>query len=290
MPRYLLLLLFSIYLLPCDATGQTSLRRRVLVIGIDGCRPDALIAANTPIIDGLIANGCVSYLAQTGDITSSGPGWSSLLTGVWRNKHNVNSNSFIAPNFAAYPHFFTRLKQTCSGVATGSVVRWTPIHTYIVSGADHVINVTNDTDGANQAATLLANNDLDVTFVHFDDLDDAGHANGFSPTVAPYLSAIEGVDTHVGTVLQAVANRPNYASEDWLYLLTTDHGGTGYSHGGNTPEQRTIFYIASGPGAASGVISTPPNIVDIPATVFDFLGLAVDPSWNWDSVSRGLLT
>ena len=41
-------------------SGIYSQERKVLMIGIDGCRPDALNLANTPNIDSLIDNGAYS--------------------------------------------------------------------------------------------------------------------------------------------------------------------------------------------------------------------------------------
>ena len=61
-----------------------------------------------------------------------------------------------------------------------------------------------------------------------------------------YISAIEDADAHVGVVLSALYSRPNYAQEDWLVIVTHDHGGVGYSHGGTSLEHRNISFIASG--------------------------------------------
>ena len=60
---------------------------RVLVIGIDGVRSDALTAANTPNIDALMSAGVYSPDALNDDITISGPGWSDILCGVRSDKH-----------------------------------------------------------------------------------------------------------------------------------------------------------------------------------------------------------
>ena len=66
--------------------GQTS-EARVLVIGIDGLRSDCLLAANTPALNSLIAEGIFSPDALNNDITYSGPGWSGMICGVWSDKH-----------------------------------------------------------------------------------------------------------------------------------------------------------------------------------------------------------
>src|SRR3954447_13678743 len=43
--------------------------KKVLIIGIDGCVPDGLLAARVPHLRDLIKNGAFSDKAQTGDTT-----------------------------------------------------------------------------------------------------------------------------------------------------------------------------------------------------------------------------
>lgn len=220
---------------------------KVLIIGIDGCRPDALVAANTPNIDALIANGTYSLVAQTQPPTSSGPGWSSMLTGVWGDKHGVTDNSFSGSNYAAYPHFFKHVKDHDPSLYTASIVHWIPINLNIVDApSTDYGSVGNDDFISADAVNLLQTADPDVLFLHFDDVDGAGHGNGFSPTVPAYIAEIEEVDTQIGPVIDALNNRPNRVNENWIIIVSTDHGGLGASHGGTSEEEKTIFFIVSG--------------------------------------------
>ena len=97
-----------------DPVGKT---KKVLFIGIDGCRFDAIQAARAPHLDRLMAEGCYDADCQilgerfTGNDTVSGPGWSSILTGVWADKHGVLNNDFKVKHYEEYPHFFARLKE-----------------------------------------------------------------------------------------------------------------------------------------------------------------------------------
>ena len=221
---------------------------RVLVIGIDGVRSDALTAANTPNIDALMSAGVYSPDAQNDDITISGPGWSDILCGVRSDKHLVVDNSFSGSNYDDYPSLFQRIENTYSAVNTVSICHWAPINDYIVgTDADVIVNVGADLEVRNAAVNQLGNYDPHAMFIHFDDVDYAGHGYGFSPDVTQYMSAIEQADTHVGAVLAALYARPNYTQEDWIVIVTSDHGGLGYSHGGNSMEERNVSFIASGP-------------------------------------------
>ena len=79
---------------------------KVLIIGIDGCRTDALQTATTPNINNLISTSVYSMDALNDDITSSGPGWSAMMTGVWHDKHGVIDNSFANGQYDQFRRLF----------------------------------------------------------------------------------------------------------------------------------------------------------------------------------------
>lgn len=272
------------------ASGSQAAVRKVLIIGIDGLRPDALAAADAPSIDALIADGAYSASAQAEDITISGPGWSSMLTGVHRDKHGVTGNSFVGSNYEQYPHFFERLEAACD-TRTVSIANWAPINTTILRNrADLVLTGGPDSLVAQRAADVLGSQDMDVLFVAFDEVDGAGHSFGFDPSVPQYLAKIAETDGRVGQILTAMRARPTFASEDWLIVLTADHGGTiDRTHGRNIPEHRTIPFLVSGSSSARGTTITPaPQLPDLAPTVMAFLGVAVNPAWGWDGQPVGL--
>ena len=55
------------------------------------------------------------------------------------------------------------------------------------------------------------------------------------------------MDEQVGLMVSSLQSRPNYGEENWMVLVTTDHGGTGTSHGGNSEGERRVFILASSP-------------------------------------------
>jgi hypothetical protein len=275
--------------LAASCAAARDIVRKVLIIGVDGMRPDAMVAADAPNFDALIASGSWTDQCMAEDITISGPGWSTILTGVHRDKHGVTDNSFANARYDRYPHFFRRLEAACLA-STASFVQWGPVNTSICNGcADTGAAGVPGDQVAAACVSLLATADPDVIFLHFDDVDGAGHVNGFSPTIPGYLRAIERVDGFVGQVLAAVAARPNAAFEDWLVIVTSDHGGTpDGTHGRNIPEHRLTPLIVSGRSAARGVITPAPTLADVPATVMGFLGVPIDPAWGWDGVPVGI--
>jgi predicted AlkP superfamily pyrophosphatase or phosphodiesterase len=261
----------------------------LLIIGIDGCRPDALLAAKAPYVMGLAHNGAASFQAQTGLPSVSGPGWSSALTGVWGEKHHVWANYFPVPDrLNKFPVFFHYLKLARPNALTASIVQWAPINDHIMTNADIMTTLKPDDKVAQAAVLVLENKNPDAIFVHFEDVDITGHTFGFSPTSPQYIKMIETIDGYVGQVVRAMHSRIHYAEENWLVIVTTDHGGHSTTHGQDIPEDRTIFIIVSGPDAARGEIEPPPGIVDVAATALTHLNVPIDPAWQLDGKPVGL--
>ena len=102
---------------------------KVLLIGIDGVRPDVLRQVPTPFIDALIREGAYSARAQNGLPTVSGPNWASMLTGVWKEKHGIVSNDFpfATDGLATYPDFLTRIERLRPELRTFAVADWPPL-------------------------------------------------------------------------------------------------------------------------------------------------------------------
>ncbi|HEX9692512.1 MAG TPA: alkaline phosphatase family protein [Gemmatimonadales bacterium] len=270
---------------------------KVLLIGLDGVRVDKLVEATTPNIDALVATGALSMTAHTGRPTVSGPGWSSMLIGVWPEKHGVLGNDFAGNAYGAYPDFLTRLEQVDPTFRTYAVVDWPPLASTasngpLLSGAiDSIALVDGDVIGygpadsisAELAADYLATGEVDAAFVYLGNIDVVGHET--SSLDPAYRMAIETADRQVGTLLNAVRSRPTYAGEDWLILMSTDHGRRDDGgHGGNSALEQTIFVLASGPGVRVGSIEPSPGIVDVAATALVHLGVALDSSWRLDGV------
>jgi hypothetical protein len=309
MKQALLILLSTIFI-----TNIQAQERKVLFIGVDGVRSDALQLANTPTWDSLTSVGLFTYTSWHVGITVSGPSWSSMLTGVWQDKHGVTDNSYTGSDFNSYPYFVTRAKEHIPNLKAIEVSSWTPMCDVSVGGAvynngwDASLNPPTDDAVEAVAVTQLLDPDLDVLFVHIDDVDAQGHGNGFSPTVNPYMSQIEYVDGQIRTILNALKNRANYANEDWLVLMTTDHGGIGTGHGGPTTDEREIWWVATGNNVPHTEISIElpnllelfpdpadyreaPMLVDIAVTALDHLlePLNIDPeqqtAWDLDGQS-----
>ncbi len=282
--------------------GQDAPTKKVLLIGIDGVRPDVLAEVRTPNIDALAEAGAFSDQANTTRPTISGPAWSSMLIGAWPDKHNVRNNNFAGNRYSEYPDFLTRIEQVRPELETFVAADWLPLVTDdsggpLIGGAVDQMVIHDgyevgwaeaDGLGVEAAVEALRTSDPDAMFVYLGNPDETSHHVGSIGT--EYREAIELSDEHVGRLVTAVRTRDTYAGEDWLILISTDHGrSAGGGHGGDSPEETTIFFLAHGPSVLVGPIGDTPQIVDIAVTALTHLGVAIQPEWALDGKAIALL-
>lgn len=262
-------------------------QRKVLLFDLDGIRRDKLAEASTPNIDALAAAGKFgpALTHEPPPPTVSGPGHSTILTGVWPAKHGVVGNAqdqIEGGNWDQYPEFFTRLASVRPNLSTFAIANWAPLADWILESPD----VKSLQSGASSGLAIIAwameavrNHNPDVGYIYFIEADSAGHTYGGA---APeYLKQIEDLDHAIGVILAEVRARPTYGQEDWLFLATTDHGhlDTG-GHGGGEPEVREIWTLASGGDITPGPSEA--EMVDMVPTALAHLGIDIDPAWNLD--------
>lgn len=272
---------------PYEGLPSGTKTQKTLVIGLDGATFSAMSPADLPNISSVRKAGMTStsnLFANPMAPTVSGAGWSTIATGVWPDKHRAVDNGFGGNNLEQYTNYQNRLEQADPAMSTLVVGTWGPIPEIIFSaGTDLNISAGKDVNTTAQAADYLVNGNPDSTFVHLDDVDHAGHNSGSAS--AAFQKQLKETDANVGEILSAVKARPSYAIEDWLVVITADHGHkpTG-GHGGSSPLERQTFVLAQGSGIPANFTRDDVKLVDIAPTVLKHQGVAIDPAWNFDGL------
>ncbi|WP_238015755.1 alkaline phosphatase family protein [Dactylosporangium sp. AC04546] len=260
--------------------------KKLLVVGMDGLNWDSVVAADAPNLDALAAQGLLGRsLVQCPGVadSSSGPGWSNIATGMWPDRHGVTNNSFTGKQYGTYPDFLTRLERANPAYATYSAVDWAALHNQGTFSSAIDVRVTYDGDANGYAAqdekitadavSRLAAGGPDASFVYLGNTDAVAHSLG---TNAAYRSAIAKQDQQFGRILAAVRARPTYAQEDWLIMVTTDHGHRVPlgGHGGCGVDERGTFLLAAGAGITAGARPIDVRQVDLAASALEHFGVA----------------
>jgi len=272
---------------------------KLLVIGIDGLRWDRVERAVAPRLTAFSDRGVYapSLLPhEYGAESVSGPGWSTIATGVWPAKHGVRDNEFEGKQYDRYPDFLTRIAR--AGRSTAAVVDWPPLaqeglfstelgHLVIGDGETHGYLVE-DRRLTGEAVRLLRHGQLDAAFVYLGSVDMVGH--GWGAMSAEYVDMIRVVDSCVGQLLDAIEHRPSRGSEHWLIMLTTDHGHLDEGgHGGFSDDERRTFVLYGGDHVEPG-IRDDARIVDVAATALGHFGLSIPEELDGRPLTAGTPT
>ncbi len=82
--------------------------------------------------------------------------------------------------------------------------------------------------------------DPDVIFFTFEFTDHAGHLYGFGNN-NNYKNGSLDADKFGYEIIKTIEARSTYNEEDWLIVISTDHGGKGHNHGGQSVMERSTW-------------------------------------------------
>ena len=261
-------------------------RPPVLVIGVDGLGGAALAKQAPPHIAALMKSGSWTLTARGVLPTVSAPNWASMIMGSTPDRHGVDSNDWRFDSYAitpacraprgSFPTVFDLLKQSAPAVHTAVVHDWQGFANLVdPASVRSMKHIKGSPATADAAIAYLKQSRPGLLFVHFDDLDHAGHDKGWLG--AEYMKELAVIDALVGKLVEAArANGPAFI------LLTGDHGGQADGkHGHPADSDLLIPWILSGPGIPAGkemkqVVST----TDTAATIASLLGQVPHPCWT----------
>ncbi len=285
--KFLSMLLFlpllSAFLPACSEKqqdeGDTTPYKHVVVIGVDGAGA-FFKEADTPNLDKIFAKGAVTYKMLTGDPTISAQCWGSLLHGVTPEYHRLTNGIVETQAYPAnspFPSFFKVIRDHDKDAVLASFTHWNPINVGIVEENIGVHKEGNmrDRELTQAICTYVESHDPTALFVQFDEADEAGHA--FLYGTQKHLDKITELDGYVGQIYKAYQDKG--LLQDTLFIVTSDHGGNGNSHGGLTDAEKYVMFAACGKSVQKGEIQDI-EIRDTAAIVLYALGYDCPAGWT----------
>ena len=258
---------------------------RVIVVVLDGLRPDALEAFDLHRLRGYTTQGAFTPRATTVSPSVTAAAMTSLLTGVSPLQHGLTSDRFHIPRprIALTPlpgHL------AASGIFVSTFVRELPVlfrplaracavklgvgsPTFRGHTAREILNAARRTLGTQREGLIL---------LHWPDADIAGHAHGWmSPG---YGAACRKLDAVLGTLVHEVEA---LVDPQTLLVVLADHGGGGlvtHDHDGDHALNLTIPLLFLGGGVDATAIAGRTSILDVAPTVSWALGVRPPVSWT----------
>lgn len=250
---------------------------RVVIVSVDGLRPDIITPELMPRHVELMKQGVTARLASTIDLSDTLPSHAAMLSGRGVAAHGLSWNSFKENRgYIKIPTVFSAARDR--GLSTAMIVGKKKLRH--IAGPDSVGYFERPSylcgGVARRAGEYLREHTPDLLFVHFSDPDEYGHSHGWLSK--QYMTAAKNSDTCLGTLIDAIDASPVAAST--LIIVTADHGGSAHHHSnGRESVNSHIPWIARGPGIQPGsIIEDPVVTYDTAATTLAALGLESLPS------------
>jgi len=287
-----LLLLFFALMITIGCKKKEPMAKRVIMLGIDGFGLEGYQQAKTPNIDALFADGVISTTTRTVMPSVTMPNWTSHLTGGGPEQHGVFGNDWEKEDHSLdpqemdeegyYPSIFKIAKDNIPNLKTAFYFNWKSlIKPFNKKYLDEINFEENDGYEQNYQAALdffVSNQAVPtLTFLYSVHVDHAGHQHEWmSPE---FIVAIEEIDVKIGEFVEQLKAEGLY--EDTNFLLFTDHGGIGTSHGGTSIQEMIVPWMIKGPGINEGVkLKSPNSNANTAAVVAKLFGISDTPeSW-----------
>ena len=262
---------------------DTSLTDNVVLVSIDGLRPDAIRTFKAATLSRLLDEGSYTLAASTIMPSTTLPSHTSMLTGEPPDRHGVLWNSVSAdkPGTLTIPTIFSVARK--QGYQTAAFFSKAKFSHLQVPGTLDYSQAPGGWFGRWSAASTLdgverhlATAKPNLLFVHLTDPDSAGHSSGWMS--AAYGRSVRKADAAVARLLKAADTA--YGAGAYTVIVTADHGGHGYGHGSDNPLDVTIPWIAWGKGVSRGEITADiVKTMDTASTVLFLLGVAEPSDW-----------
>lgn len=302
--------------------AQSSVKKTVFII-IDGIPTDIIHKASTPNLNRIKNEGVFleSYVggerngySQTPTISANG--YACTITGTWVNKNNVWDNRIENPNYN-YPTVFRLYKDAYPNGKIAIYSTWLDNRTKLIGEGlpgtrsiqmDYVfdgleIDTVNyphdkysyyikriDAEVAINAAKSIYKNAPDLSWVYLQFTDDVGHHYGES---AEFYSSITYEDALIGLIYDAVKQREEEFKEEWLFVVTTDHGRTpltARSHGGQSDRERNTWLVMNKKDINDYAQNYRTAVVDLLPTICDYMNVEIPISIQYELDGVSLLS
>lgn len=256
------------------------MNKKVILISIDGMRPDGLKQCGNPYLDELMQKASYTFDARTVFPSVTLPCHTSLFHSVPPERHGTVTNDYV-PQVRPIPGLFEQLRNAdkVSGMFYGweplrdvsrpaSLMRAEYIHAYSFEHTDGMLT--------DRALGYIKDSDPDFVFLYMVETDEkGGHDNGWMSEV--YLDYISRAIGNVKRVIEETKG-------EYTVIVTADHGGHDRMHGSEMDEDMTIPMIFYGPEFEAGKELHGISILDLAPTIAEIMSVSVPREWEGKSI------
>lgn len=251
---------------------------RVVLILVDGMRPDGLQRADTPTMDSIIRHGIYTLQARTIFPSVTLPCHASLFFSAFPERHGILTNTWV-PQVRPIPNLFDVLN--LAGKTVAMFYSWEELRDLSPPGSlavSHMLRVPEppinnpDWDLTQVALQWLTTYDFHFAFIYLGKTDVVGHSDGWMS--APYISSLSQVDKCITNIMKSLPG-------DTHYIVMADHGGHDQIHGTKLDEDMNIPILMTGPRINQGKnLGDGVSILDVAPSILQILKVPAPKDWE----------
>ncbi len=267
--------------------------RRVILLVLDGLRPDAIPRFGLGHLASLSRRGASTSLARTVSPSVTACAMASLLTGAAPSRHGLMDTRFRIPRPRGALHPLPRVLADHAFPTSAFLARMPLLFTGIAHRiASHVgvsqarFSGTGAAEILTAATATLREQRRGLILLHWPDGDAAGHAHGWMSE--GYGAAARTMDREAGR-LAALLDLDDPAT---LLIALADHGGGGArvdNHDSDHPLDTTIPLLLAGGAVKRGPLAHGASLLDVPATICWALGIPRPESFAGRALAEAFL-
>jgi arylsulfatase A-like enzyme len=270
------------------AMNRTYDVRRIVLVVLDGLRPDAIDAFGLTHIGRLAARGASTHDARTVEPSVTAAAMATLLTGQTPAGHGVVSDRFHIPRRRGPQDPLPRVLATAGLPTEVFIGALPPLYGGLASRIARFLGIGRTRCAGAGAREILSEATAALTtqrrgffVLHWPDADRAGHEHGWMSR--EYGVAARALDAATGELVDLL--EPDDAHT--LLIALADHGGGGVvpnDHESDHIADRRIPIMMAGCGVEPGDLAAPATLVDVPATILSAFGVAIPQSYEGRSL------
>lgn len=249
--------------------------KKVILISIDGMRPDGLAQCGNPYIEELKKSSSHALDAKTVFPSVTLPCHMSMFHSVTPERHGTTTNTYMPP-VRPFNGLFEQIK-----VMGGSSVLyygWEEMRDVARPGSlEHAVFIKHDTEPhtdvilTDAAVNYIHKAHPDFVFLYLVQTDEFGHEYGWM--TKEYLECLS-------TAIDCVKRVIEEAGDDYTVIVTADHGGHDRTHGTTMDEDMTIPMFFHGAAFEPGKALSNVSMLDITPTIAKLMGIPFAKEWE----------
>ena len=256
------------------------MKNKVILISIDGMRPDGLRACGSPYLAKLESLCAYTYSAHSMFPSVTFPCHFSMTHSVTPYRHGILTNTYV-PEVRPVCGLFEKIR--AAGGVCAMFYGWEPLRDIARPGSlkfatyiNAYMKESSDTVLTDEAIKVIGEHKPDFAFLYMVETDEkGGHDNGWMSN--EYLRRINIAVSNAMRVIDTFG-------DEYSVIIMADHGGHDRCHGTDMPEDMTIPLFFCGKEFTPGELNDELSLLDIAPTIVKIMGLEPDREWEGRSL------